>query len=134
MLRIGLDYNKAVVEPSRQVAPLHELRGVANDWGHIDADVLLLEGEIHLHRKPGFLRFTTAKARDAFSEMVLECFRPAERVMALARRIADRMTEANGGRQWMGAHMRRGDCKQDGPCSLGDSLLMILVQLSRKAG
>jgi hypothetical protein len=125
VLRNGFDYNKAVVEPSRQVAPLHELRGVVNNWAHIDADVLLLEGEIHLYRKPGFLQFTTPEARDAFSMMVLESFRPAEKVMALARRIADRMTEANGGRQWMGAHMRRGDCKHDR--SLGDSILMIFV-------
>jgi hypothetical protein len=121
------------VEPSRQVAPLHELRGVINDWDYINADVLLVEGEIHLHRKPGFLRFTTPEARDAFSEMVLEGFRPSERVMALAKRIADRMTETNGGRQWMGAHMRRGDCKQDESRSLGDSLLTF-IQLSRKAG
>ena len=133
VLSIGLDYTKAVVEPTRQVAPLHELRGVVNDWNNIYADVLLLEGEIHLRRKPGFLRFTTPEARDAFSKMVLESFRPVERVMALARRIADRMTEGNGGRQWMGAHMRRGDCKQNELRSLDDSLL-IIVQLSRKAG
>ena len=114
------------MDPLRQIAPLHELRGVVNDWDYIYADVLLLAGEIHLHRKPGFLRFTTPEARDAFSGMVLESVRPAERTMALARKIADRMTEANGGRQWMGAHMRRGDCKQDESRTLDGSLTIIV--------
>lgn len=121
------------MEPSRQVAPVHELRGVIEDWDHIHADVLLLEGELHLYRKPGFLRFTTPEARDAYSEMVLESFRPAERIMTLAKKIADRMTEVNGGRQWMGAHMRRGDCKQDESRFFG-GLLMTPVQSSRRAG
>ena len=42
-----------------------------------------------------------------------------------------RKMEADSG--WAG-HMRRGDCKQDRSCPLSDSILMILVQLSRKAG
>jgi len=64
VLRIGADYNKAVVEQSRQIGLLRELRGPIDDWTHIDPDVLL-EGEIHLHQRLGFTRFTTPKARDA---------------------------------------------------------------------
>lgn len=32
-------------------------------------------------------------------------------VLSLAERISDRMFALNGGRLWMGAHMRRGDCR-----------------------
>jgi hypothetical protein len=33
------------------------------------------------------------------------------KILALADVLATRMRELNGGRQWMGAHMRRGDCE-----------------------
>lgn len=32
-------------------------------------------------------------------------------VLSLAERISDRIFALNGGRLWMAAHMRRGDCK-----------------------
>lgn len=47
-----MDYVKHVAEPIRQVAPRESLRGVKEDYAHIDADVLLLSGEVHLNRKP----------------------------------------------------------------------------------
>lgn len=56
MLRIGVVYIKAVVEQSRQVQSLYELRGVIND--HIDKSIFT---------KPSFLRFTTPGAREAFT-------------------------------------------------------------------
>lgn len=48
----GMDYTKTVVEPIRQVVPRHTLRGFKEDYEDISADVLLIEGEIHLGRKP----------------------------------------------------------------------------------
>lgn len=47
-----MDYTKTVVEPIRQVVPRYTLRGFKEDYGDVDADVLLIEGEIHLGRKP----------------------------------------------------------------------------------
>ena len=34
-----------------------------------------------------------------------------DNILTLAERISDRMFALNGGRLWMAAHMRRGDCK-----------------------
>lgn len=47
-----MDYTKTVVEPIRQVVPRYTLRGFKEDYADVDADVLLIEGEIHLGRKP----------------------------------------------------------------------------------
>ena len=44
---------KSVIHPVlRQVAPRNSLRGLYEDYGHLTADVVLLEGEIHYKRKP----------------------------------------------------------------------------------
>lgn len=77
----------------------------------IDADVLL-EGEIHLHRNPGFLQLLLPLGNRGISEMVAKAFLTPECIMALARRTAVGRT------QWMDGHMRCGDCKQDDPYSL----------------
>lgn len=50
--RKGMDYVKNVVNPIRDVAPRDTLRGLREDWGHFQEDVVLLEGEIHYTRKP----------------------------------------------------------------------------------
>jgi hypothetical protein len=53
-----MDYLKNVVKPIRQVAPRRTLRGLVEDYGHIDADVVLLVGEVHYERKP--VRYNTS--------------------------------------------------------------------------
>lgn len=125
-----MEYVKNVVNPERDVAPRESLRGIRDDYGHIHADVVLLEGEIHYTRKPvsrsrdtqvissspdpdlqASLRFTTTKSRDAFSRLVLHRMRALDRVYALADELAARMQAMNGGRMWLSAHMRRGDCE-----------------------
>jgi hypothetical protein len=50
--RRDMEYAKCVVTPIRQVAPRTSLRGLQEDYEHINADVVLLEGEIHNLRKP----------------------------------------------------------------------------------
>jgi len=104
-----MDYVKNVVNPIRQVAPRRTLRGLREDYGHLNADVVLLTGEVHYERKPGSLRFTTAANRDLFSRLVLYRVHAPFKVYELAARLAARLKELNGGRMWLGAHMRRGD-------------------------
>jgi hypothetical protein len=48
----GMDYTKTVVDPIRQVAPRSQIRGFVEDYSPVKAEVLMLEGEIHLGRKP----------------------------------------------------------------------------------
>jgi hypothetical protein len=47
-----MEYTKSVVEPIKQVAPRSRLRGMFDDYNHINAKVLVLAGETHLNRKP----------------------------------------------------------------------------------
>ena len=47
-----MDYLKSVVKPIKQAAPLDKLRGWIDDYNHITTDILVLEGETHLGRKP----------------------------------------------------------------------------------
>ena|SRR5882762_1922225 len=125
---LGMDYIKNVVEPIRQVAPRQILRGLQEDYAHLSADVVLLAGEVHYERKPvsnetrflnifrlfddkGGLRFTTTANRNWFSRLVLYHVRAPHDVYELAAKLATRMKEKNEGRMWLGAHMRRGDCK-----------------------
>ena len=120
---------KAVDQPVAQVAMISQLRGIMDEYDHNTAEVLLLEGEVHSNTKPGHIRFTTAEARTDFAGLVLkgvrrECCTPSllqRRYLAccaiaippireLAERLARRLQDMNEGRQWMSAHMRRGDC------------------------
>jgi len=55
------------------------------------------------------MRFTEASARSKFASMVVHDIRFPPKVIALAEVLAARMRKMNGGRLWMGAHMRRGD-------------------------
>ncbi|EUC66781.1 O-FucT domain protein, partial [Rhizoctonia solani AG-3 Rhs1AP] len=106
---LGMDYTKSVVEPIKQVAPRSRLRGMVEDYSHITTDVLVLAGETHLNRKPGGVRFVHSEQRDLFASTVLHDMRPTGPVRRLADKIYDRMEKIVEGRQWMGAHMRRGD-------------------------
>ena len=47
---IGLD--KAVVQPLKQFVRRSLIRGFKDDYYHVDADVVLLDGEIHVRTKP----------------------------------------------------------------------------------
>jgi hypothetical protein len=49
---LGMDYAKTVVNPIRQVAKRSTIRGLKDDYYHLDADVVVLAGETHLYRKP----------------------------------------------------------------------------------
>ncbi|KAG1803473.1 uncharacterized protein BJ212DRAFT_1486964 [Suillus subaureus] len=105
----GSDATKDVVVPIRQAAPRSLLRGLYEDFGFIEQDVLLLRGEVHLGRKPGALKFTTLESRERYTQAVLYDFRLTDNVIELADQLSNRMVEKVGGRMWMGAHMRRGD-------------------------
>ncbi|KAF9520537.1 hypothetical protein BS47DRAFT_1287025 [Hydnum rufescens UP504] len=106
---LGMDFLKSVTEPIRQVAQRSSLRGLVDDYDHYTEEVLLLEGEVHAGRKPGFLRFSTLEERVRFADLVLYGFRPIPQITRLADRIAARMLAVNDGRMWMAGHMRRGD-------------------------
>ncbi|EGN96359.1 hypothetical protein SERLA73DRAFT_186078 [Serpula lacrymans var. lacrymans S7.3] len=105
----GMDFVKYVVEPIRQTVPRESIRGFFDDFANVDADVVVLAGETHLYRKPGALRFASPEKRDAFARIVLHNVVPTDKVLDLARRLDSRLSELNGGRMWVGAHMRRGD-------------------------
>ncbi len=55
------------------------------------------------------MRFTEDAPRRRFANVVVHSITFPQKVLALADVLAARMRERNGGRQWMGAHMRRGD-------------------------
>lgn len=55
-VRGGMDYSKTVVDPIRQVVPRSRVRGLVEDFT-VTAEVLLLEGETHLGRKPVRVQF-----------------------------------------------------------------------------
>lgn len=76
---------KTVTEPITQVAKISELRGLHDQLGSQDEEVLLLEGEIHSNMKPGFLRFGSDKARNGFTRLVLAGIRRESIVPTLAR-------------------------------------------------
>ncbi|KEP48068.1 O-FucT domain protein [Rhizoctonia solani 123E] len=105
----GMEFSKNVVEPIKQVAPRSRLRGMVEDYNNITTDVLVLAGETHLNRKPGGVRFVHFKQHTLFTSTVLHDMRPTGSVRRIADKIYDRMEKIVEGRQWMGAHMRRGD-------------------------
>jgi hypothetical protein len=42
---------RTVTRPMQQLGPVSKLRGLVDDFGPIDAEVLLIEGETHEGRK-----------------------------------------------------------------------------------
>ncbi|KAF8321693.1 hypothetical protein DL93DRAFT_2163289 [Clavulina sp. PMI_390] len=102
-------FSKAVDNPVIEIAPIELMRGFVNDFAQFNEEVLLVEGEVHGDRKPGFMAFTSEAARDAYQKLVLNGIVHPPAIQALADAIADRMTAMNGGRTWMSAHWRRGD-------------------------
>ena len=106
-----MEWTKSVVEPIKHVARYSALRGFTDDFAGMMTDIVLLEGEVHLGRKPGFVRYTTVAARDDFARTVLYDLSPSQRVKDLAKRIVKRVDKLNHGRLWLAGHMRRGDCE-----------------------
>lgn len=110
----GAEWLKSVVRPIKQVAPLRTIRGWHEDYAFMDYDVIVLEGETHLGRKPGAMFFTTATGRDRFARTVLYSVRPIERIRKLGATLAERMRKRTGGHMWVAGHMRRGDFVREG--------------------
>ncbi|GJJ13806.1 hypothetical protein Clacol_008063 [Clathrus columnatus] len=104
----GIEFAKSVVSSSREIVPRGRVRGWVEDFT-MDVDVLLLEGEVHLERKPGSLRFTTSAARNSFTHLVLSYIRPTQPLLDLSERLVRRMTGLAGNTGWFSAHIRRGD-------------------------
>lgn len=50
-------------------------------------------------------------ARNNFASKVVHSLIPLQNVFDLAEALSSRMRLWTEGRMWMGAHMRRGDCK-----------------------
>jgi len=57
------------------------------------------------------MRFTEVSSRFKFADMVVHDMTFPPMVFGLADALAARLRNLTGGRQWMGAHMRRGDCE-----------------------
>ncbi|KAG9045288.1 hypothetical protein FS837_006553 [Tulasnella sp. UAMH 9824] len=127
---LGMDYLKSVVQPIKQVAPLRWVKGWYEDYKDQDTDIVVLEGETHLGRKPGGMRFSSVEARDDFARTVLYGLRPIDVVRNLAEKVAQRMKDRNNGRMWMAGHMRRGDSKpQDGVYAASLNLKKLVYSL-----
>jgi hypothetical protein len=47
----GIELDRQVVTPIRQVALRASIRGFKDDYHNVDADVVVLAGETHLYRK-----------------------------------------------------------------------------------
>ncbi|KAF8316114.1 hypothetical protein DL93DRAFT_2056528 [Clavulina sp. PMI_390] len=106
---VWLEMMKTVTKNSVEVAPTSHLRGLWDEYGESDADVVFFEGEIHSDTKPGGVRFSSATARSNFASMVLTSVQPMAPVRLLAELLARKMQKLNHGRQYLGAHLRRGD-------------------------
>ena len=48
----GGELEKTIIQPIRQVVPRSSIRGFKDDYYHVDTDVVLIEGEVHVGRKP----------------------------------------------------------------------------------
>ncbi|KAI0053796.1 hypothetical protein FA95DRAFT_1481381 [Auriscalpium vulgare] len=100
---------KSIAYPLRHVVPRSSLRGWRDDFAHIDADVVVFEGDADVATQTDALRFSTPAARSNFATMVTEAVIPNDIVIILGRKLADRMHALVEGRLWTGAHMQRGD-------------------------
>ena len=57
------------------------------------------------------MRFTEDRARLEYAGMVIHAILQPQPILALGEILAARMRDLNGGRLWMGTHIRRGDCE-----------------------
>ena len=81
------------------------------------------------------MRFTEELSRKKFASKVVHSLIPPQKIFDLAEALSFRMLLRTDGRMWMGAHMRRGDCKYPYTCTqnrLALTLSMILTVLRYK--
>jgi ribosomal protein S27AE len=57
------------------------------------------------------MRFTSSAARDAYTQIGLYAMRAPEKYWHVAARVEAHMRAKCGGRMFMAAHIRRGDCE-----------------------
>ena len=57
------------------------------------------------------MRFTEDRTRLEYASMAVRTILQPQPILALGEILAARMRRLNGGRLWMGAHVRRGDCE-----------------------
>jgi hypothetical protein len=57
------------------------------------------------------MRFTEDRSRVKYAGMAVQAILQPQPILALGEILAERMRQLNGGRLWMGAHIRRGDCE-----------------------
>jgi hypothetical protein len=57
------------------------------------------------------MRFTEDRARLEYADIAVHAILQPQPILALGEVLAARMHQLNGGRLWMGAHIRRGDCE-----------------------
>ena len=57
------------------------------------------------------MRFTEDRARLEFAGIAIHATLRPQPILALGEILAARMRRLSGGRLWMGAHLRRGDCE-----------------------
>lgn len=100
---LGEDLVKWVVKPRIDVAPRDNLRGFIQDYGSRTEEILYLNGEIHHHRKPGSMRFTTIESARDFASLVLHDIQATHAVQSLAARVIHRIDSLTGGRLWVAA-------------------------------
>lgn len=74
--------------------------------------ILYIPGEVHDQRKPGVVRFTSARERQDFIDFVVNSIQPPRPISVVAESIAGRMSGLSQGRAWIGVHLRRGDFVQ----------------------
>lgn len=77
--------------------------------------------------------FTTPTARNGFTDIVLRQLVHVEAIRQLADAVAERMKELNGGRMWVAAHWRRGDCKYYLPLIPHRSLTHLSVMMTSRS-
>ncbi|KZT62506.1 hypothetical protein CALCODRAFT_425968 [Calocera cornea HHB12733] len=131
---IGMDFVKSTVHPTKQVGFSSALRGFVEEFGHVSENVLHMEGEIHVNRKSGGMRFTTQAAMEAYQQTAVWDVRPPMPFIQLAAKLDQKMREKNDGRLWMGGHMRRRDMILLGwvmESSLPDHMIRIRERLKK---
>ena len=96
----GMDFLKSPVNPVTQVAKESTLRGLYEDGHEQNAKIFHIEGEIHLYRRPGSVRFTSPDARENFKKIILQDMKPLPRLYQVATVVDERMREMNAGRAW----------------------------------
>ncbi|EJU02245.1 hypothetical protein DACRYDRAFT_94635 [Dacryopinax primogenitus] len=109
---LRMDFVKSVVHPTKQVGFSSALSGFIEEFGHVWQDVLHMEGELHLWRKSGGMRFTTQAAMEDYQRTAVWDLRPPMPFINLAAKLDQRMRAVNQGRLWLGGHMRRRDMVQ----------------------